>query len=234
MHLGGAGVEEHRDELAGRVPADDRVVDDDDALALHLAERVELHPDALLAHALLGLDERPRDVAVLDERLVVRDPGGLREADRRGRSAVGDADHEIRLGRCLLREPLAHAHARTVHLDAADTRVGACEVDVLEDAQSVASGRHGLGRVQPLLVDPDDLARPHVADDVGTDEIEGARLGGDDPVLADLAERQRAKPERVTERDERPVDERGDRVRAFEPLHRRCDSFGERRSGLAR
>ena len=57
MHLGRAGVEEHRHELAHGVPTHDRVVDDDDALARHLVERVELQPDALLAQLLVGLDE---------------------------------------------------------------------------------------------------------------------------------------------------------------------------------
>ena len=120
MHLGRAGVEEHLDELARRVPTDDRIVDDDDALPLDLVERVELHADALLPHALLGLDERARDVAVLDQRLVERDPGGLREADRRRGAAVGDADDEVGLGRSLAREALAHANPCTVHLDSAD------------------------------------------------------------------------------------------------------------------
>ena len=43
------------------------------ALARDLGERVELHADALLAHALLGLDERAADVAVLDQPLAERD-----------------------------------------------------------------------------------------------------------------------------------------------------------------
>ena len=58
MHLARARLEEHRHELARRVPAHDRVVDDDDALAGDLVERVELEPDALLAQPLVGLDER--------------------------------------------------------------------------------------------------------------------------------------------------------------------------------
>ena len=58
VHLLGARVEEERDDLPRRVAADDRVVDEDDALAGHLRERVELQADALLAQALVGLDER--------------------------------------------------------------------------------------------------------------------------------------------------------------------------------
>ena len=74
VHLGRAGVEEHLDDLARRVAADDRVVDDDDALPGDLRERVELQPDALLAERLVGLDERAADVAVLDQPLAERDP----------------------------------------------------------------------------------------------------------------------------------------------------------------
>src|SRR5438105_5064553 len=74
VHLGRAGVEEHRDDLPCRIPADDRVVDDDDPLARHLGERVELEPDALLAQPLVGLDEGAADVAVLDQTLAEGDP----------------------------------------------------------------------------------------------------------------------------------------------------------------
>ena len=81
---------------------------------------------------------------------------------------------------------------------------------------------------QPSVVDPDDLARQHVANDVRADEVEGARLRGDDPVVSDLAERERPDPERVTERDERPVGDRDDRVRPFEPAHGGGDGLGER------
>ena len=115
-----------RDDLPRRVAADDRVVDDDDALAGDLGERVELQPDALLAQPLVGLDERAADVAVLDQALAERDPARAREADRGRRAGVGDRHHEVGLDRRLLGEPLAHPHARRVHLDArrASSRAG--------------------------------------------------------------------------------------------------------------
>ena len=58
MHLGRARVEQHLHDLLRRVAAHDRVVDDDDALARDLGERVELQLDALPAQLLVGLDER--------------------------------------------------------------------------------------------------------------------------------------------------------------------------------
>src|SRR5690606_15556640 len=50
VHLGGTRLTEHAYERALRVAPDDRVVDDDEALAADdLAQRVELEPDAELA-----------------------------------------------------------------------------------------------------------------------------------------------------------------------------------------
>ncbi len=114
MHLGGPRREEHLDERAHRVAADDRVVDDHDPPSGDLRERVELEPDALPPELLVGLDERAADVAVLDQALLERDPGALREPDRRRRAGVGDRHHEIGLGRRLLGEPLAHPDAARV------------------------------------------------------------------------------------------------------------------------
>ena len=77
----GPGVAQHLHDLARGVAAHDRVVHDDDALAGDdLGQRVELQPQAVLAQLLAGLDEGARDVAVLDQPVV------LREARRRGRS----------------------------------------------------------------------------------------------------------------------------------------------------
>ena len=114
-----------------------------------------------------------------------------------------------------MREPLAHADARTVHLDAADARVRAREVHVLEDAEGVPPGGNGLRGVEPFAVHRDDLARLDVTDYVRADEVERTRLGRNDPVVANPAERQRAEAEGVAERHERVVDERRHGVRAL-------------------
>ena len=53
MHLAGAGLAQHPHQRALGVAAHDRVVDDDEALALDdVAQRVELEPDAELADRL--------------------------------------------------------------------------------------------------------------------------------------------------------------------------------------
>ena len=73
------------------------------------------------------------------------------------------------------------------------------------------------GRCATPRVHPDDLPRPHVAHDLGSDQVERAGLGGDDPVLADPAHGERAETERVAKRDQCVVDESRHRVGALEP-----------------
>ena len=208
MHLGRAGVEEHRDDLASRVPADDRVVDDDHALSCDLGQRVELQADALLAQLLVGLDERAPDVPVLDQAFAERNLGGAREPDRGGRPRVGDREDEVCLDRRLLGEPLAHPHARGVHLDALEPRVGAGEVEELEDAERALGGGNGLAGVDAVLVDQEQLAAAELALGLGADEVERAGLGGDCPAVVEPTEDERPEAVRVAEGEELPVGER--------------------------
>ena len=195
----------------------------------HLVQRVELQPDALLAQPLVGLDERPPDVAVLDQALREVDPARAGEADRGRRAGIRDRQHEVGLDRRLLREPLAHAHARSVDLDARQPRVGPREIEELEDAERPWSGRDGLKGVQAVLVDDHELARRDVALELGADEVERARLRGDNPVAVEASQAQRPEAVGVAERDEPALRERDDRVRAVEPFHRRGDRLRQRR-----
>src|SRR5205823_1258979 len=57
------GGTHHLHDFSARRPADERVVDEDDATTLQNAlHRVELDPDAEMTDRLLRLDERPADV----------------------------------------------------------------------------------------------------------------------------------------------------------------------------
>ncbi len=140
VDLARARVAQHLHDLARRVAAHDRVVDDDEPLAADdLGQRVELHPQAVLAQLLAGLDEGPRDVAVLDEAVVLRQPARAREAARRRVAGVGHGDDEVGARRRRLAgEDLAHPPARGLQDVAAHARVGPGEVDVLEDAERLA------------------------------------------------------------------------------------------------
>ena len=87
VDLGRARLAEQLDDPLGRRPAHDRIVDDDEALAVDdLAQRVELDRHAPVAQALRRLDEGPARVPVAVHPLAVRHARRLGEAGR-GRSA---------------------------------------------------------------------------------------------------------------------------------------------------
>ena len=203
VHLGRAGVAQHLHDLARGVAAHDRVVDDDQALALDdLAQRVELHPQAVLAQLLAGLDERARDVAVLDQAVVARQARRLRVAGGGGVARVGHRDHHVGVDRRLAPEDLAHLAARDLGAVALEDRVRAGEVDVLEDAERLARRVDDLARLDPALGDRDHLAGLDLAQQLGADDVERAALGGDAVAVADPAERQRPQPGAVAEGDD--------------------------------
>ena len=139
MHLGRTRVEQHLHDLARRRAAHDRVVDDDEPLAGDLGERIELHADPLLAHALLGLDEGAVDVAVLDQPLAEGDPRRAREADRGGGARVGDRQRRGRPRRAPRRRGARPSRTRAPCTSTpSQARVGAGEIEELEDAEGAA------------------------------------------------------------------------------------------------
>ena len=115
-----------------------------------------------------------------------------------------------------------------MYLGTGQRRVRTGEVDMLEDAERLPPLRDRLRRVDALLVDHDQLTGADVALVDGADQIEGARLGGDDPVVAEPAERQRPDPLRIAEGEQLPLRERDDRVGALEARHRLRDRFRDR------
>ena len=149
VHLAGAGVAQHLHDLARRVAAHDRVVDDDEALARDdLGQRVELQPQAVLAQLLAGLDEGARDVAVLDEAVVLREAGRAREAARGGVARVRAPGSRGRPRPAPPPQDLAHPPARDLEHLAAQPRVRAREVDVLEHAERAPLASRARRRVQ--------------------------------------------------------------------------------------
>ena len=149
-------------------------------------ERVVLHADALLAHALFRLDEGPADVAVLDQALAEGDAALAREADGGRRARVGDRHDEVGLDGSLARELLAHAHARAVDLDAVDASSRGARDRRTRRCRTCP----GLPAARPacvhaLLVDDDQLARRDLPHYFGAHEVERAALGRDDRVAVE-------------------------------------------------
>ena len=136
MDLGGAGLPQHAHHGPGGRAPHDGVVDHHQPLAGDGApQRVELAAHALGPLGLIGHDERPADVAVLDQTLAVADaaapgvPLGGRQA------GVGHAHDHVGRHRSLLGQQLAHADPGAVQLLAVQAAVGPGQVHELEQAQ---------------------------------------------------------------------------------------------------
>src|SRR5207302_77055 len=98
------------------------------------AQRVELQSDAELADGVGGLDEGAADIRVLDQAGAVRDPGTLRETDRRRRAALRHGDDQVCVDRRFAGESATDLDAGLVHRAAGNGGVRPGEVDVLEEA----------------------------------------------------------------------------------------------------
>src|SRR6266436_2792183 len=168
MHLAGAGVAHHADDLFRGGPAHQRIVDQDDALAFdRRAVRIMLHAHAEFAHALGRLNEGPADVMVSDDAEFERHAGMLAVADRGGHARVRHRHHDVDLGVALARELGAEGFADFIHRTSADDGIRPRKIDVFEDARPRRLWRKRLVAVGTLLVEYDDLARFDVPDVFG-------------------------------------------------------------------
>ena len=104
VHFARARIAQELHDSRRRRTADDRVVDDDDAPVLEiLDDRIEFQLDAAVAHRLIRTDERPPDVAILDQPLDVRQAGRFGKSDAAGNCRVWDRHDDVGVGRMLLR-----------------------------------------------------------------------------------------------------------------------------------
>ena len=109
--------------------------------------------------------------------------------------------------------------AEFVHVLAEDAGVLLGEVDVLEDAvgRRDAPALDEEPAVQPVLVQPHDLARLDLADERGPDRIDGAALAGHDVApLGGLADAQRPNPVRIAGRLDVVGEQEEERVGALQ------------------
>ena len=188
MHLAGAGLAHHLDDLHRGGAAHDRIVDQDHALALDQgAVGVVLQAHAEMADVVGRLDEGAADIVVADDAELERQARLVGVADRRRHAGVGHRHDDVGVDRAFLGELHADALAGIVDADALDLLIGPGEIDVLEDAEAARLLGEGLDRAQAVAVDDDDLAGLDVAHEAGADDVERAGLRGQDPGVLEPA-----------------------------------------------
>ena len=101
-------------------------------------------------------------------------------------------------------QDLPHALAGPVDALAVEPAVGAGEVDELEQAEGWVDAGLGEGaqRAAAAAVDDHHLPRVELADHVGTDDVEGRGLRGEDPAVVELAQAEGPEPVGVAHADE--------------------------------
>ncbi len=89
----------------------------------------------------------------------------------------------------------------------------------MQNARPLVLG-HVLDAAQSLLVDDDDLARLHVAHELGVDQIQRAGLARKHPAIVQLADAKRTEPMRIAHADQLGLRHDDERKGAFDPAHR--------------
>ena len=183
MNLLGARLAQHADKLDHGGAAHDRVVHDNDALALdHIAQRIELEAHAHGSQLLRGLNERAGNVAVLDKAGAVGDAALEGVSLGGGQAGVGRADDHVGFNGALERQFATHIVAAGIDGLAIHDGIGTGEVHLLEDAVgALLGGRDTLLGHETLGADAQDLAGTDIAHVLGANDVERAGLGGNDP-----------------------------------------------------
>jgi hypothetical protein len=104
-----------------------------------------------------------------------------------GGARLGDGADNVRLDGVLDGELAAALHAHRIHHLALEDAVGAREVHVLEDAEGldfVFGALDDVDGADAVAGHLDYLAGEDLADVLGPDGEEAARLGGDDPTFS--------------------------------------------------
>ena len=211
MHLGRAGLAHHLDDFSAGGAAHDAVVHQYDPFAReHRPVGGMLELDAEVADLVGRLDEGAADIVVTDDPEFEWDAAGLGVTHGGGHAAIGNGDDDIGGNAAFDRELGADALARLIYRHALHHGIRPGEIDIFEDAEAFPQPGERLETADALVVDDDDLARLHVADEVSADDVQRAGLARQHPaagraVAGDAAENKGAHAHRIAHAEQRLV-----------------------------
>ncbi len=202
VHFAGAGIAHHLHDLEAGGAAHDRIVDQDDPLALKQgAVGIVLQLHAQVADIVRRLDEGAADIMRADDAELERHARLLGIADRRRDARIGHRDDIIDVDRILARQLGADRLAHAIDRAAARHRIGPREIDMLEHARARAHLSEGADRAHAGFGDDDELARLDLAHELGAAHVERDRFRREDHRIAELAHHQRPDAERIAAGD---------------------------------
>ncbi len=198
MHLLGAGLADHVDDLGRCGAANDAVVDQDDALAFDRCPvGVVLQLHAEMPDLVGRLDEGAPDIVVANDPELERQAGGLGVTDGSGDARVRNRDHDVGGCSVLGGEFGADTLSDLVHAFLFDHAVGPGEIDILEDAETRWSEREQLAAFDAVLGDDHHFAGLDIPDEGRPHDVERAAFGGQDHRAVKLAQHQGSHPQGI-------------------------------------
>ena len=218
VHFRRAGIAHHLDDLHRSRTAHDGVVDEDDPLSLDQAAiGIVLALDAGMTRAVGRLDEGATDIVRADDAELERNAGTLGIADGRGDAAVGHRNDEIDVDRIFDRKLCTDGLACRIHRAPVENRIGAAEVDMLENA-----GARRTFAERPMAVnltveiDADKLARLDFAHQMRANDVERHAFAGEHHRFAHLPHDERTNAQRIAACDHSLGRHHDQRIRPFD------------------
>jgi hypothetical protein len=146
----------------------------------------------------------------------------LREPDRRRDARIRDRHDDVGRNERLACKLDAEALADLINTSPAGDRVGAGEIDVLEDARTGRAFGERAMAFDTLVRDHHHFAVVDLAHELRATDVEGARLRGEHISVAETAEHERPDADGIARADQHVVGQANERVGAFD-LEQRID-----------
>src|ERR1700736_6448874 len=183
---------QHLNDLYRRRTAHNRVIYQNDAFSRDQATiGVVFHFHANLAHSVGRLNECASDVVTENDPQVEWDTALLSVADSGRNARIRNRDYHVRFGRGFLREFHTDIPSDNINSLSFNHRIGTSEINMLEYAKPARSNGERTDAPNCLPIDDNKLTRFNIADEFGTDDIQGARLAREDVAALQSAQYQR-------------------------------------------
>ena len=177
MHLCRTGVAHQIDDFGRGGAAHDRVINQNNALALKLAGvgvMFQLH--AKVADLIGWLDKGTTDIMVTDNAKLKGNAAFFCVSKGRRHTGIGDWHDNIGVNGRLTGQFAANVFAHVINACAFDDAVGAGEIDMFENAETRFLRFERFDRPQAMIGDFNDFTRFDVADEFRANDIKANRF----------------------------------------------------------
>ena len=235
MHFFRTGITHHLHNLHRCRAAHNRVIYQDNPLALHnRAVGGMFHAHTQFTHGLCRLNEGAPDIVIADDAQFIRDTGCLRIAKGCRHAGVWHRDHDIRINACFMGELGAHGFAYVIDRTAMHDRVRAREIDIFKNAGTRGHFGEGLDGFNAVIGDDHHFAIFNIPHKTRADNIKRTGFGGENEMPVQLPQNQRANAQGITRTDQLFIGQTDKGIGPFELLQGIDETVGKFASAALR